>query len=62
MDETSSDIQMIEAMDSILQTLEDTRTTLVEAFAAFDSNGSGSISISEFASLMRTLGGLGLTR
>ena len=56
------DVQMIEALNCILATLESTQTTLMEAFDAFDSNGSGSISISEFSSLMRTLGGLGLTR
>ena len=60
--DAANDVQMIEALNSILATLESTKTTLVEAFDAFDSNGSGSISISEFSSLMRTLGGLGLTR
>eukprot|EP00947_MAST-08B_sp_MAST-8B-sp1_P006253 g6253.t1 len=54
--------QLRDALFAICDTLEGTRTTLKQAFDAYDRNGSGTISVSEFTSLMRSLGGLGLTK
>jgi hypothetical protein len=54
--------QIHDALDAILATLEDTRINLREAFESFDRSSNGSISVAEFASLIKTLGGLGLTK
>ena len=51
--------QIHDALDAILSTLEDTHINLREAFESFDRSANGSISIAEFASLIKTLGGLG---
>ena len=54
--------QIHDALDAILSTLEDTRINLREAFESFDRSANGSISVAEFASLIKTLGGLGLSK
>lgn len=54
--------QIVDALHAILETLEESKINLREAFASFDRNGSGEVSVAEFASLIRTLGGLGLTK
>eukprot|EP00946_MAST-07B_sp_MAST-7B-sp1_P005039 g5039.t1 len=54
--------QIHDALDAILETLEETGINLREAFESFDRNASGSISIAEFTSLIKTIGGVGLTK
>ena len=58
----SEEQQFKAALNAILDTLESTKINLAMAFQSFDRNASGDISVSEFTSLMKTLGGLGLTR
>ena len=54
--------QILDALHAVLRTLEESRINLREAFESFDRNASGEISVAEFASLMKTLGGFGLTK
>jgi Ca2+-binding EF-hand superfamily protein len=54
--------QIHDALDAILETLEETGINLREAFESFDRNASGSISTAEFTSLIKTIGGVGLTK
>ena len=54
--------QIHDALDAILETLEETGINLREAFESFDRNASGSISTAEFTSLIKTIGGMGLTK
>lgn len=42
--------------------MEDSKLNLREAFESFDRSSNGSISIAEFSSLIKTLGGLGLSK
>jgi len=54
--------QILDALHAVLRTLEESHINLREAFESFDRNASGEISVAEFASLMKTLGGYGLTK
>ena len=50
------------ALFAVCDTLERTKLTLAKAFDAFDRNGTGAVSVAEFTSLIKTLGGLNLSK
>ena len=54
--------QILDALHGVLRTLEESNINLREAFESFDRNASGEISVAEFASLFKTLGGVGLSK